>query len=174
MREAVRLRYKMFPYIYTAARRAYDTGISICRPLYYDYPEEANAYDYENEYMFGDDIFVSLIVSRSGKEWYNPTFHLAPGGKWWNVCRSELVNGQVTFTDNYAQNEISYFFKAGSIIPNYPVRRNVTIRPDTIILKSFPEQTVKHLSMRIKVTQKVTKIVFSLLRPFNNNATITP
>ena len=138
MREAVRLRYKMFPYIYTAAREAYDTGISICRPLYYDYPEEANAYDYENEYMFGDDIFVSPIVSRSGKDSTTQHSIWLPAGKWWNVCRSKLVNGQVTFTDNYAQNEIPYFFKAGSIIPNYPVRRSVTIRPDTIILKVVP------------------------------------
>ena len=34
MLEAVRLRYSLFPYLYTMARKAYDTGISVCRPLY--------------------------------------------------------------------------------------------------------------------------------------------
>jgi alpha-glucosidase (family GH31 glycosyl hydrolase) len=138
MREAVRLRYKLFPYIYTAAREAYDTGISICRPLYYDYPEETNAYDYENEYMFGNDIFVSPIVTRSGSDQTTKHSIWLPDGKWWNVCRSTLINGNVTFTDNYAQNEIPYFYKAGSIITNYPIQRSVTIRPDTIILKIVP------------------------------------
>ena len=63
MLEAVRLRYRLMPYIYTAARQAYDTGISICRPLYYDWPEAKQSYREEGEYMFGDDILVSPIVT---------------------------------------------------------------------------------------------------------------
>lgn len=51
MLEAVRLRYSLFPYLYTMARKAYDTGISVCRPLYYEYPESEEAYVYENEYF---------------------------------------------------------------------------------------------------------------------------
>ncbi len=46
MRAAVRLRYDLSPYIYGAAREAYDTGISMCRPLYYEYPEDSQAYDF--------------------------------------------------------------------------------------------------------------------------------
>ena len=40
MKEAIRLRYTLSPYIYTFAREAYDTGVSLCRPLYYAYPEQ--------------------------------------------------------------------------------------------------------------------------------------
>lgn len=36
LRDVVKLRYQFIPYIYTAARQTYDTGVSICRPLYYD------------------------------------------------------------------------------------------------------------------------------------------
>jgi alpha-glucosidase (family GH31 glycosyl hydrolase) len=138
LREAIRLRVQLFPYIYTAAREAYDTGVSICRPLYYTHPEESNAYDYENEYMFGGDIFVSPITSRSGSDQTTRQTVWLPDGKWWNVCRSTLVNGNTTFTDHYTQAEIPYFFRAGSIIPLYPVQRSVTLRPDTITLKVVP------------------------------------
>ena len=62
MREAVKLRYALFPYIYTMARETYDTGVSLCRPLYYDYPEDDEAYAFENEYMFGNDILVAPIT----------------------------------------------------------------------------------------------------------------
>ena len=34
-----KLRYAMQPYIYTEARRTYDTGLAFLRPLYYDWPE---------------------------------------------------------------------------------------------------------------------------------------
>ena len=33
------------------ARKTYDTGVSICRPLYYEYPEVEEAYTYDNEYF---------------------------------------------------------------------------------------------------------------------------
>lgn len=57
MLEAVRLRYSLFPYLYTMARKAYDTGISVCRPLYYEYPDSEEAYVYENEYF---SVMISL------------------------------------------------------------------------------------------------------------------
>lgn len=46
LRETIRQRYKMAPYIYTMARKAYDEGLSLCRPMYYDYPEHKEAYDF--------------------------------------------------------------------------------------------------------------------------------
>ena len=58
MLDAVKLRYALFPYIYTMARKTHDTGIGMCRPLYYEYPEMDEAYNYEGEYFFGDDILV--------------------------------------------------------------------------------------------------------------------
>ncbi len=39
------LRYALQPYIYTEARRTYDTGVAFLRPLYYDWPEANEAYD---------------------------------------------------------------------------------------------------------------------------------
>ena len=50
-------------YIYTAWRQAFDTGLSLLRPLYYDFPlldgaywaTETGAYP---QYMFGDSIMV--------------------------------------------------------------------------------------------------------------------
>ena len=45
------------------ARETYDNGISICRPMYYDYPEAKEAYDFKSEYMFGDQILVAPITT---------------------------------------------------------------------------------------------------------------
>jgi hypothetical protein len=138
MREALQLRVRLFPYIYTAAREAYDTGVALCRPLYYDYPEEAAAYECENEYLFGNDILVAPVTTRSEDGLTTRQETWLPGGRWWNVCRSALVDGDVSFSDNYAQGEIPHFFRAGSIIPLYPVQRSVTSRPDTLTLKVVP------------------------------------
>ena len=136
--KTVQLRYAMFPYIYTAAREAYDTGVSMCRPLYYDHPEDANAYKYEDEYMFGNDILVAPIVTPADADKTARRTVWLPEGKWWNVCRSKMMDGNVTFTDTYGQEDIPYFYKAGSIIVNNPPQKSVTTKAPTLILKVVP------------------------------------
>ena len=64
MREAIRLRYTLSPYIYNAAREAFDTGVCICRPLYYDYPQKQEAYDLNEEFLFGGNILATAIAER--------------------------------------------------------------------------------------------------------------
>ncbi len=136
--ETVRLRYALMPYIYTAARQAYDTGVSICRPLYYDSPEQNNAYLFEDEYMFGDDILVAPIVTPSEADGKATRKTWLPEGKWFDVCRNQVVEGNRTFTDRYAQHEIPYFYRAGTVIVNNPPMLNLNTRPDRLILKVVP------------------------------------
>ena len=138
MLEACQLRYQLMPYIYTAARQAYDTGISICRPLYYEWPEENEAYRQEGEYMFGDDILVSPVVTEA--EMDNKAFHKTwlPKGLWFDVCRDQLVEGEQTLADWYGQDEIPYFIKAGSVIPCNPKVMNLKTRPEQLVLKVVP------------------------------------
>ena len=137
LREAVRLRYKLFPYLYTAARETYDTGVGMNRPLYYDYPEEQNSYIYEDEYMFGNDMLVAPIYtpSRDGLSgrmiWY-------PEGQWWDVTKSRLLSGGRAFYSTFTLDEFPVFYRAGSVIPFYPVRRTVVGDPGEIILKVAP------------------------------------
>lgn len=136
MREAVKLRYALFPYIYTMAREAYDTGISICRPLYYEYPEVEEAYAYEGEYMFGNDILVAPITEPaidgiSAKEiWF-------PKGNWWSVSTNELIEGPCVRTMEFTQEQIPYFFRQGGMIPFNPSSiKNVVERPDELIINA--------------------------------------
>ncbi len=135
MRDAVKLRYALFPYIYTMARKTYDTGIGICRPLYYEFPDDEEAYKYEGEYFFGDDILVAPITHASSdgntveKEiWF-------PAGKWWSVATGQLIEGPCVKNMKFTLDEIPYFFKAGAVIPFNPSSvKRVTEKPDEIIL----------------------------------------
>ena len=138
MLQAVDLRYELMPYIYTAAREAYDTGISICRPLYYDWPEENQAYRQEGEYMFGPDILVSPVVTAAADG--VRTFHTTwlPSGEWYDVCRQRVLSGDQLISDYYAQDEIPYFMRAGTIIPCNPKLSNLKSPAETLVLKVAP------------------------------------
>ncbi|MBR6998514.1 MAG: DUF5110 domain-containing protein, partial [Prevotella sp.] len=136
--DAVELRYQLMPYIYTAARKAYDTGISICRPLYYEWPEENEAYRREGEYMFGDDILVSPIVTPADAD--GTTYHQTwlPEGEWFDVCQQKLIGGKQVVSRNYLPEEIPWFIKAGAVIPCNPAVSNLKSRPGEMILMVAP------------------------------------
>lgn len=134
MLAAVKLRYSLFPYIYTMARKAYDTGISICRPLYYEYPDAEEAYSFEGEYFFGDDILVAPITEASENGICKKSIWF-PQGKWWSVATNELIEGPCTRTMEFSMTDIPYFYRQGSIIPLNPESvKNVTEHPDHLII----------------------------------------
>lgn len=139
LRDVVKLRYQFIPYIYTAARQAYDTGVSICRPLYYDYPESDEAYSFEDEYQFGDQILVAPITSpmrADGRAWRQIWL---PEGSWFDVSCNKMREGGQTIKEGYTDVQIPYFYKAGCIIPMYA--SNIThlkSRPNRIVLQVVP------------------------------------
>ena len=137
LRETVRLRYKMFPYLYTAARETYETGVGINRPLYYDWPEANEAYTYEDEYMFGNDILVAPIYTPSVDNVSQRTVWL-PEGAWWDVTHNQLVQGGRAFKDSFTTDEFPVYYRPGSVIVNYPVQRTVQTTPSTIVLLVAP------------------------------------
>lgn len=139
MKEAIELRYALVPYIYTQARVAYDTGVSICRPLYYEWPEEENSYTYENEYLFGDDILVAPIVEAADPATGISTKQVwLPEGNWYDVTHDRMLAGGKTYTLAFGQDEIPYFFREGAVIPFYPPLKNLKTRPESLIVKFVP------------------------------------
>ena len=119
MKAAIRLRYDLSPYIYTAARHAYDTGVSICRPLYYYWPENDEAYQWKEEYMFGDDILATVVCNPADAVtglaeravWF------PEGQDWYDMSTGIAYEGGSTHTLLYTINENPYYVKAGAVIP---------------------------------------------------------
>jgi hypothetical protein len=66
-RRALQMRERLLPYIYTAHRQLFDTGVGIMQPLYYHYPALDEAYRMNRtdnaEYFFGNDILVAPITA---------------------------------------------------------------------------------------------------------------
>ncbi|MBN1155285.1 DUF5110 domain-containing protein [candidate division KSB1 bacterium] len=140
MRYAFQLRYALIPYIYTMARKAHDSGISICRPMYYDYPDDAAAYNYPNQYMFGDDLIVSPITRPMGNDSLFVTQKIwLPKGKWYDWNTGSLMEGNITIKRTYALDEIPIFVRAGAIVPMQPKMSCIDEKPvDPLILTIFP------------------------------------
>ena len=118
MLEAIRLRYSLSPYIYTFAREATDTGVSLCRPLYYAWPEADEAYSFKEEYLFGDRILATAICERAGADGRSARKMWFPrGSDWYDMALHTTHRGGSVKTLRYGIGDNPWYVKAGSILP---------------------------------------------------------
>ena len=119
MQEAIRLRYSLSPYIYGAAREAYDTGVSICRPLYYYYPENENAYTRQEEFFFGNDILATVVCEKADETTGLATREIwfPEGNDWYDAASGAMFRGGTIANLQYTINENPYYIKAGAVLP---------------------------------------------------------
>jgi len=138
MRDAYKLRYALIPYIYTMARKAYDTGVCLSRPMYYESDDEL-AYTYKDQYYFGDDLIIAPVIDSLGGALASNKKIWLPKGKWVNWSEGTLLEGGKEITSKFIISEIPVFVKAGAIIPMMPEMNNTNEKPvNPLILNVFP------------------------------------
>lgn len=126
IRQAVNRRYEIAPYIYTMARKAYDTGVSICRPMYYDYPALDEAYKYKNQYMYGDNMLVAPVITPA-VDGYSTVEVWLPEGQWYENATGTMLDGGKVYTRRFALDEFPVYVKAGAILP-FHAKRETSLR----------------------------------------------
>lgn len=138
LRSTIRQRYALAPYIYTMARKAYDEGISLCRPMYYEWPEASEAYAFRNQYLFGDDILVAPVTA-PGKEGYATVQVWLPEGKWYEWQTGTMLDGGRIVERTFALDEYPVYVRAGAILPMYgDTVKNLNANNEEILLTLFP------------------------------------
>src|ERR1700722_553965 len=140
IRDCYTRRYAMQPYIYTEARKTYDTGLAFLHPLYYDWPEAPEAYAAKNEYMFGDSILADPITQPVAKDSQLATASVwLPPGDWIEWDSGATFHGPQTVQRSFSLGQIPLYVKAGSIIPMHPATTHTSEKPpDSLILNVFP------------------------------------
>ena len=122
IRRTIRRRYELAPYIYTMARKDYDDALSLCRPMYYDYPESREAYDFKNEYMFGDELLVAPVTAPMTDGYARTRVWLPAGNDWYEWHTGTTLKGGQTVERSFALDEYPLYVKAGAVIPMYTDR----------------------------------------------------
>ncbi len=133
-RKAYQLRYELIPYIYTAARQCYDTGLPICRPLYYEWPDMDEAYNHGGEYMFGDQMLVAPVAAPA-----DPISMCAmvevwlPPGKWTNWFTGRTFEGPKSVPLVVPLEETPIFVKSGAVMVTAQSRAPSSIPSDHVV-----------------------------------------
>jgi len=130
----------MQPYIYTEARRTYDTGVAFLHPLYYDWPEADAAYTSKNEYVFGKEMLAAPVTEPA-----DPVSGLAsekiwlPKGEWIEWPTGKHFTGPITMERSFSIDQIPVYLRAGAIVPMQPAMEYTGQKPvDPLIVNVWP------------------------------------
>ena len=157
--QAIRLRYRFLPYLYSIAWQVTSNNESYLRPLFSDFAQDKKVWDMTDEFMFGRSILAAPIVeaqytkeqivkedamtgwnkkeSKDGGEDVNVDFtagktavkYLPKGANWYDFWTGQFYRGGQSVTLQTSFNRVPMFVRAGSILPMGPEMEYVGQKP---------------------------------------------
>jgi hypothetical protein len=117
LREALRFRHALVPYLYTAARRYHDSATPLVRPVYYHHPEIDLAYHSPQQYYLGSELLAAPHTRPRGDDTNltRGTVWLPPG-TWFDFHTGERFESGVHA--RYGDlSDVPLYARAGGIVP---------------------------------------------------------
>ncbi len=135
VREAIRLRYRLLPYLYATFLRASETGAPVQRPLVFDYQYDPTVRDIDDEYLLGPDLLVAPVLDAgvTARQVY------LPEGRWYDWHTGATEDGNRFIVAPTPMDHIPIYARGGSVIPTWPDAPASTAgyHPDAIELHLF-------------------------------------
>lgn len=113
----LRLRHALIPFLYSAAYRTHTEGAALVEPMYYEYPQEENAYRMKNQYLFGGSLLVAPVTKKSVFQGMAATDVWIPKGMWTDFFTGDEYEGGAVRTLYRNLNHIPVLVRAGGIVP---------------------------------------------------------
>ncbi len=116
VRESIRLRYRLLPYLYAQFVHAAETGAPVQRPLVFDYQYDATVRDLDDEFLLGPDLLVAPVSAPgvTARQVYLP-----PGG-WYHWHTGEAFDGGRFVIAPTPMDAIPVYARGGAVIPLWP------------------------------------------------------
>ncbi|XP_041352622.1 neutral alpha-glucosidase AB-like isoform X2 [Gigantopelta aegis] len=136
VRDAIRARYSLLPYLYTQFYLAEKDGRPIMQPLWVEFPEETATFGIDDNFLLGPALLVRPVTEQ-GATTANVYF---PGSDqiWYDVQTYAQFSGGQEKNIDAPLNKIPVYQRGGTIIPRkMRIRRSATLSyqdPFTLIV----------------------------------------
>ncbi|WP_276354577.1 TIM-barrel domain-containing protein [Cohnella caldifontis] len=112
-REAISLRYRLMPYLYSLFYEASVTGLPVLRPLVLEYPEDPAATNLSDQFLLGE-FLLAAPVFRPGAA---ARAVYLPAGVWYDGETGERHEGGRHVLAEAPLEKMPLYVKAGAIVP---------------------------------------------------------
>ncbi|XP_061557418.1 lysosomal alpha-glucosidase isoform X4 [Phycodurus eques] len=90
MRDALRLRYSLLPFLYTLFHHAHASGDTVARPLFMEFPADPRCRVIDRQFLWGSSVLVSPVLEAGAAE----VSAYLPPGTWYS-----LRSGRPTYSE---------------------------------------------------------------------------
>jgi alpha-D-xyloside xylohydrolase len=112
VRDYIRLRYRLLPYIYSYAHTAARTSLPLMRAMVLEFPHDPVCHHLDLQYMFGREFLVAPIYNRSGRR---PVYF--PAGRWVDFWTHEVIEGPQMGRVEAPLEILPLYVRANALIP---------------------------------------------------------
>ncbi|MEX3102321.1 MULTISPECIES: alpha-xylosidase [unclassified Streptomyces] len=131
LRLFTRLKLRLMPYLYEAARTAHEEGVPVMRAMVLEFPDDPGCAHLERQYMLGGDLLVAPVFNDQGDVRY-----YVPEGDWTDFFTGRVVTGPRWVRETHGFLSIPLLVRPGAVIPvgahadrpDYPYADGVTLR----------------------------------------------
>lgn len=127
VRNLIRFRYRLIPYLYTLLAESAQTGHPILRPLVYHYAHDPRCRTESFDFMLGPNLLVASVWEPGVRA--RPVY-LPAGTGWYDWHTGEHFAGGQTIEAAAPLERIPLFVPEGGIVPLGKVMRHVGATPD--------------------------------------------
>ncbi|SEQ27571.1 alpha-D-xyloside xylohydrolase [Streptomyces sp. yr375] len=131
LRHFTRLKLRLMPYLYEAARVAHEEGVPVMRAMVLEFPADPGCAHLERQYMLGPDLLVAPVFSDDGDVAY-----YVPEGTWTHYLTGRTVTGPRWTRERHGFLGLPLLVRPGAVLPvgshsdrpDYPHADGVTLR----------------------------------------------
>jgi alpha-glucosidase (family GH31 glycosyl hydrolase) len=113
-RRAIRLRYRLMPYIYSTANNVALKNETFTCSLLFDYQKTEKLLTNDQQFLFGKSFMVCPVTIPAAKQF---TVFFPEGSKWFDFWTGKIYEGNSTQNLDITTDHIPVLVKSGSIIP---------------------------------------------------------
>jgi len=129
------LRYRLLPYIYSAAWGVTNKGESLMRALPLEFSSDPETRQIPDQFVFGPALLINPVTSEGTTQ---RALYLPAGVEWVDFWTGKRMIGSQKIVAEAPLDRIPIYARAGSIIPAGPRSESAEAKADPIELRIYP------------------------------------
>lgn len=135
IRDLIKLRYRLLPYLYDLTHRYAERYEPIIRPTFFDFPDDPNCLEENDDLMLGASLLVAPVVEPGVAA---RAVYLPAGARWFDYWSGEAFEGGETISRPAPFRRPPLFARAGSAIALNTAEQHFLERADRRAFAIFP------------------------------------
>lgn len=128
------LRYRLLPYIYSAAWGVTKNGETLMRALPLEFSSDPGVRAVSDQFLFGPALLISPVTTEGAKE---RSLYLPAGSSWVDFWTGNRVKGGQTINAEAPLDRLPIYAKAGSIVALGPEGQSASAKAEPLEVRIF-------------------------------------